>query len=113
MAGSGKHKQIKMNILGIKFGKKGFKRHPVREKPRVINISEITKNLDLWLSLGVAQKDKKGYTLHLSKLGYEKLLGNGTLKDSLKIYIPSSSKTAKEKVKKAGGEIIEDGVHSV
>lgn len=92
-AGSGKRGQQKKSKYLAKhikhLGKKGFKLR--RKKLKVINVSDISK---------LAEKgivDLKDY----------KLLGRGQIKEKLKVKVKHISKKAKEKLEKAGGEIIE------
>jgi large subunit ribosomal protein L15 len=99
MAGSGKRaKQKKMLILkkykGKYLGKKGFKRpQKVIKKINVINVADLNKF--------------KIKELNLTKLGYNKLLGKGSIKEKYNIIVDSYSKQAKEKIEKAGGSVKE------
>ena len=51
-------------------------------------------------------KEGDAYAIDAVKLGYNKVLGTGKVKNKFKITTPSCSKGAEEKVKAAGGEII-------
>lgn len=114
-AGSSKHKQIKSLIEGRVFGKVGFKRHPsLSSKAKGINLSDISERIDGWVEDGKAKKTAKGYSVDLSDLGYGKVLGGGELTQKMEIKAGSFSKSAKEKIEKAGGKAIEgDGVDTV
>lgn len=95
MAGTGKRaQQKKPGILKENpryLGKYGFKRPQIYyEKDRIINIKDLP--------------DKE--EINLTGLGYTKLLGEGIPKLKYKITVPSCSKLAKEKIEKAGGQII-------
>jgi len=52
--------------------------------------------------------NKKGEkkTVDLKKLGYDKLLGGGAVKNGYSVKVDRFSATAEEKIKKAGGEVI-------
>ena len=50
------------------------------------------------------QQDKP--QIDLTALGYTKLLGTGKVTKPLTITVPSYSKSAAEKIKNAGGEIL-------
>ncbi len=45
-------------------------------------------------------------TLNLTELGYDKILSKGELKTKLKIVVKETSKSALEKIKKIGGEVV-------
>ena len=94
-AGSGKradHKKASFIGKGRKyFGKdKALRRGTIKPKLKVINLSEISSKF----------KDKKEINLK----GY-KILSRGEIKDKLTIKASVASKSATEKVKKAGGDI--------
>ena len=98
MSGSGKRSdQLKPSIIkkyGLQsyFGKHGFKRpQKVRTRIRAINISDLIKF--------------KAQDVNLNELGYNKLLGSGSVNKKYNIIIASCSKTAKEKIENAGGSI--------
>jgi large subunit ribosomal protein L15 len=63
------------------------------DKNKAINLDEVAK-------MGDKEVD-------LTKLGYGKVLGGGSLSKPLKIKAHLFSKKAKEKIQKAGGEAIE------
>jgi large subunit ribosomal protein L15 len=45
-------------------------------------------------------------TLDLTSLGYAKLLGSGKIKKAITVKVVSCSKSAAEKIKKAGGQVL-------
>jgi large subunit ribosomal protein L15 len=47
-------------------------------------------------------------TINLTEMGYDKLLGNGEIKGKFKVIVQSWSVSAEEKVKAAGGEVVEE-----
>jgi large subunit ribosomal protein L15 len=86
MAGSKKHRQIKPGY----FGKRGFK--PPRKKTiKTINVKDL-KN----------QKE-----INLKKEGYDKLLGTGSVNTPIKVTVSKATTKAREKIEKAGGEIVD------
>ena len=100
MAGTGKradHKKptILKEFGSSYFGKRGFKR-PVKtqKQTKIINFSDLNK----------LKSKIKDNTLDLKKLGYTKLLSQGT-PTKLKIIVPEFSKKAQEKLEKVGGEL--------
>lgn len=84
------------------FGGNVFK--PPRRKtlPKWINVGELN---DLWNKMqGDGDKGKK--ELNLTRLGYAKLLGKGEIRGSYRIVVGSCSRSALEKIQKAGGELV-------
>ncbi len=91
------------------FGHHGFKR------PQSVVAHKITMNLsDLELSLPMLAKDgtaseKDGkWTVDLTKLGIDKLLGSGKIGTPIAVRVSEASAKAKEKLESAGGKLIED-----
>lgn len=105
MSGSGKRadhkKTLVTKLYGHKyFGKQGItSRGTKRDKRKRINIGGIDINLE---SYG-AKKTARGFEINLEKY---KILGAGEVKNKLIIKAKEASKSAIEKVKKVGGEII-------
>ncbi|MBS3163423.1 uL15 family ribosomal protein [Candidatus Woesearchaeota archaeon] len=103
MAGSGKRAQHKKQHI-LKFygneyyGRHGF--HSMHKKGDVINIADIELHINKF-----GKKEGDHYLVNLKELGYDKLLGNGEVKNKLKVICNSFSASAKEKIEKAGGEI--------
>ncbi len=97
MAGSGKRaKQKKTLILKLYknnyLGKKGFNRpQKVIKKIITINIKDLKKF--------------KTTELNLTKLGYNKLLGKGKIKEKYNIKAQACSKLAKKRIEEVGGTV--------
>ena len=104
MSGSGKRADHKKTLITKLyghdyFGKKGItSRKTERDKRRRINLGTIEKNLDTY-----GKRTTKGWEVNLPKY---KILGEGEIKNKLIIKAKEASKSALDKVKKAGGEII-------
>jgi len=77
------------------FGKHGFKR-PWAKRGKEITIEKLAEL--------IAKTNKQ--EIDLTEYGYTKLLGNGEIKGKVKVKTLSASKSAIEKIKKVGGEII-------
>ena len=96
----GRHKHLWSYVVTHEpdyFGKKGFtSRQSLMRKENTINIAQLS---ELPLEAGVAQVD-------LTSMGYTKLLGTGKITKPLTITVAACSKTAAEKVEKAGGKIL-------
>lgn len=97
MAGAGKRaKQKKTLILKLYgheyFGKRGFRRpQKLIQEVKIINLSDLSKF--------------KETSLDLKKLGYDKLLGKGSVNKKYSIKVDKFSKSAKKKIEAAGGVI--------
>lgn len=102
----GRHKHLWSYVTAHEpnyFGKHGFNSpQSINLKERVINIS----TLDELSEKNSLEKENGQLFIDLSALGYTKLLGSGKLTKKLIVNISSCSKTAAEKIKKAGGEVI-------
>lgn len=102
MAGSGKRADHKKQLIIKKYGTEYFGKHGFtsrRKKLKPINISSL-ENIPL-------SKEEEGkFTLDLNKIGYNKLLSAGKPTKKYKILVKYFSKKAKEKIEKAGGEIV-------
>lgn len=101
MAGTGKRSDHKKTLItkiyGNKyFGKQGITSRKTRkDKSKKINIKNIMENINSY-------KDDKGI---VNLPGY-KILGKGEIKEKITIMAETASKSAIDKVKKSGGEII-------
>jgi len=104
MSGSGKRSDQKKTLINKLYGHKYFGKQGVtsrgtkRDVRKRINLRDIEKNLAKY-----GKKSSKGYEINLKSY---KILGSGEIKNKLIIKAKEASKSAIEKVKKAGGEII-------
>ena len=81
------------------FGKSGF------TSPKSLHTRVNSINLKKLEELAQASQQEKPQ-IDLAALGYTKLLGTGKVTKPLIIQVPSYSKSAAEKIKNAGGEIV-------
>jgi len=90
------------------FGKHGFNVPYVRKaKTRIVNIGWIEENIEYLLRAGVASKDETGViTVDITKLGFNKLGGQGRISRVYRIVAPEATHKAVEKVKAAGGVVV-------
>ena len=100
-AGMHKHKwSYTVKYAPNHFGKHGFK--SIHPRPREINVGDLEKLIE-----------QNKYTLDennipvidLTKEGYGKLIGKGTLDKKVKVIVKSASKRAIEKIKSLSGEV--------
>jgi large subunit ribosomal protein L15 len=69
---------------------------------RWVNLRDVN---DLAVRFGSTNEDGK-VVLDLRSIGYDKLLGGGTLQKPIVVQVPKVSATAKQKIELAGGEIV-------
>ena len=104
MAGTGKKADQKKTLItklyGNKyFGKKGITSlHSYKDKTKKINLREIQTNLDQ-LTEKFGEKGKLILKNH-------KILGDGEFKEKIEITARAFTRSAKEKIEKAGGKAI-------
>lgn len=85
------------------FGKKGFTSpKSLKQKVNVINVD----TLDELAERPSTEKKKDKFFIDLESLGYTKLLGKGKVTKPLIVKVASCSKSAVEKIKEAGGQIL-------
>ncbi len=109
-AGLHKHKWISVvKYCPDYFGHHGFKRpQSVVTDKITVNLSEVEQSLPLLAKDGfAAQKDGK-WTVDLTKMGVDKLLGSGKISTPISIKVPEASAGALEKLKAAGGTIMKE-----
>ena len=99
----GRHKHLWSYVTAHEpnyFGKHGFTSpQSLKRKEKVINIAKLDE-----IATISTEKDKTH--VDLTSLGYTKLLGTGKITKPLTVTVPSCSKTAAEKIKKAGGKVL-------
>ncbi|MFX0068780.1 MAG: uL15 family ribosomal protein [Promethearchaeota archaeon] len=110
VAGRKKHgKSYILRYVPNYFGKHGFTRPKcLIKRPKTIDLRQLDQMIDKLLEQKVAEKREKEIFVDLTKLGYGKLLGNGTMTRPLVVAIPKFSKSAAKKVEAAGGKILQD-----
>ena len=80
------------------YGKSGMHASQKKSRDKAINLATIYEKLDMWVKQGKAKKEKDGYIINLTKLGYDKLLSGGKVKEKLSITVDKISKKAAEKL---------------
>ncbi len=109
-AGLHKHKWISVvKYCPDYFGHHGFKRpQSVIADKITVNLSEVEQSLTILAKDGFAvQKDGK-WTVDLTKMGIDKLLGSGRISTPISIKVPEASASALEKLKAAGGMLMKE-----
>ncbi len=98
----GRHKHLWSYVVTKEpdyFGKNGF------TSPQSLHRHENTINLKKLEEI-VQTSQQENPQIDLTALGYTKLLGTGKVTKPLTVQVSSYSKSAAEKIKKAGGEIV-------
>jgi len=96
-AGLNKHKVMtRLKYMPGHWGMHGFNRHPGL---RVVNTS---------INLGEVSELTEEDSINLRGMGYDKLLGRGSIDRALKITVSEASARAIEKVEAAGGTVETD-----
>jgi large subunit ribosomal protein L15 len=94
----GRHKHLWSYVVAHEpdyFGKHGF------TSPQSLKRQENTINIKQLNALTVENNQ-----LDLTSLGYTKLLGTGKITKPLTITVAACSKTAQQKIEKAGGQVV-------
>lgn len=109
-AGLHKHKWIStVKYDPEHFGHHGFKRpQSVVYSKITMNLSEIEQSLPSLSKDGFASEKDGKWTVDLTKLGVDKLLGSGRISTPINIKVSEASASAQEKLKQAGGSLIKE-----
>ncbi len=89
---------------------RGFSNYPFKKEYIVVNVSSLEKlyadgekvNLETLVQKGLVKKSEK----------LVKILGVGDLKKKLEVSVPAVSASAKEKIEKAGGSVVDNAAGS-
>jgi len=91
------------------FGHHGFKRpQSVVQSKVTINLSQVEQSLKAFSKDGIAVEKDGKWTVDLTKLGVDKVLGSGRISTPISIKVTEASASALEKLKEAGGSIIKE-----
>lgn len=107
-AGKHKHKRVHYELLGQQFGytNYGFKRPDEAIEPvNAVNVSELESVLPRLVQMGEAQKAGDVFTVDLTKMGIDKLLGSGQVRTKIKVTVETATPSAKAKIEEAGGSV--------
>ncbi|MBD3404898.1 MAG: 50S ribosomal protein L15 [Candidatus Lokiarchaeota archaeon] len=108
MAGSKKHHYIKVMQENPRyFGKHGFKRpQQLVEETQIINVSDLDETVDQLVEKGLAEKKGKTYTIDMTRLDVDKVLGSGQISKKIKLVgVKAISSGAEKKIAAAGGSV--------
>lgn len=94
------------------FGKRGFTSRPPHRKVTalVMNLRQLSELVDKMSSEGKLEVENGRLVIDLSKLGVNKLLGEGEISKPLKVVVEFASRRAREKIERAGGVVVRPSV---
>ncbi len=109
-AGLHKHKWISIVKYNPDyFGHHGFKRPQSVVTGKVtLNLSDVEQALPMLSKDGFAVEKDGKWTVDLTKMGVDKLLGSGQVTKPLSVKVVEASAKAEQKLKKAGGVLIKE-----
>jgi large subunit ribosomal protein L15 len=104
----GRHKALWSYVIKYEpgyYSKTGFTSpKSLKQIVNVINVGTLDGIAErFWV-----EQEKGRFFIDLESLGYTKLLGSGRISKPLVVKIPTFSKSAANKIKEAGGEILEE-----
>jgi len=105
---AGKHKHKWTWILKYDrdyFGKHGFYR-PNRREVKSINLLQLTTVVENLEKKGLLKTVDDKIVVDLNSIGVKKIIGGGRINKPLLVIVEKWTKTAEEKIKEAGGEIV-------
>jgi len=108
MAGTGKRGDAKKPSIWKEkyFGIGGFHKHGQKEDIHLINISSIDEATDKLVAEGKMTKQGDTYSIDVSKLGANKVLGSGAVTKKLIVTSKYFSESAVKKIEAAGGKAV-------
>jgi len=102
---AGRHKHLWSYVTTYEkdaFGKHGFTSpQSLKRNENVINVAKLEE-----LALKFQAKESGQTEIDLTRLGFAKLLGAGSVRKAIIVKVPTCSKSAAEKIKKAGGQVL-------
>ncbi len=107
---AGLHKHKWLSIVKYDpdhFGHHGFKRPQSVVRSKVtMNLSEVEQALPALSRDGFAEEKEGKWTVDLTKMGVDKLLGSGRISKPITVKVAEASASAEKKLKAAGGKLV-------
>ena len=92
------------------FGKHGFKRHhSLVENIRTINLKDLDQMVDSLKEKKLVAEEEGKVKINLGKIGYDKLLGDGSITKPIIVEGKYFSKSAAKKLEQVGGKAVKIG----
>jgi large subunit ribosomal protein L15 len=108
---AGKHKHKWTWVLRYDrdyFGKHGFFR-PNRREVKSMNLLQLATVIENLEDQGLLKTVDDRIVVDLNSMGVKKIIGGGRINRPLVVIVENWTKTAEEKIREAGGEIIRPG----
>ena len=108
-AGLGKHEWTwTIKYAPSWFGKHGFKPPRIRVgyRQNTMNLSQLEDLVEKLRLSNLARFEDDMIVVNLESMKIHKLLGGGRINARVKVIVPYASKTAVERVREAGGEVV-------
>jgi len=109
---AGLHKHKWLSIVKYNpdyFGHHGFKRPQSVVRGKItMNLSEVEQALPTLSKDGFAEEKDGKWTVDLSKMGVDKLLGSGRISKPITVKVAEASASAEKKLKAAGGKLVKE-----
>ncbi len=70
-----------------------------------LNVEDLCLIVDRLAEIGLAEKEGEVYKIDLSKLGYSKLLGRGSVNKKMHVIVEYATQKAIEKIEAEGGKV--------
>lgn len=109
-AGSGKRGDANKPYFRVKLkkelGKFGFSNNKYRQFYEPVNLYYLENSFETLKSKGFIKENSGLFSLDVSKLGFNKLLGTGKPTRKYEIIVDYASKSAIEKVTALGGKVV-------
>jgi ribosomal protein L15 len=104
-AGWKRHRWSSVIRYGWEIGTTGFV--PVNQRlQKAINVGDLALGIDNLIAEGKTKQAGNKIEIDLGQIGYTRLLGNGTVRQPLRIIVAHASEKAASKISQAGGEVI-------
>ncbi len=106
-AGRDKHHFVRAFLRGDRFGKKGFKMPPSKQRDvSVMNVCRLDAEIEKFVDKGLARREGDGRIyVNLSDIGVDKLLGGGRVSSKLVVSGGVCSEKARAKLESSGGSV--------
>ncbi len=98
-----KHHKMKGGEV-YQLGEKGFNSR--KDPQNGINLIDIDQRIEEFVEQGSAEETDSGYVFYADKAGYDKVLGKGTLYNTIEIHAEKFSDSAEEKIKETDSETV-------
>jgi large subunit ribosomal protein L15 len=90
-----------------RLAQRGFSNYPFKKEYQIVNLGEIDSRYEASEEVDGASLIRKGL---VKKAGLVKILGKGEISKALSFKVTAVSASAKEKIEKAGGSVVQEEI---